>query len=164
MVLFRCLRATYYLRISADRLRIRDVDRGLALDEPAAVAIDRSAGQVRAVAVGRAAIEAAASRPELEVVYPFGHARVPVGDFTVADVLLSRLMRNFTAGMKGLPRPLVRMLVHPVREMEGGLTQIERRVLEELAHNGGARRAVVYQGRELADAEIDSALFRKLTS
>ncbi len=163
MGLLRWLRATYYIRISADRVCLRDVDGGHTLDAPAVVAIERSERRVQAVAVAQAAVEAAAKTPGLELVYPFRHARVPVGDFTVAEILLTDLVRQFVRGIRGWPRAGVRVLIHPLHDLEGGLTQIERRAFLELAHNCGARSVAVYEGRELADHEIDGALFKKLT-
>ena len=44
MVLLKWLTATYYLCLSADRVRIRDVGRGHVLDEPAVVAIEDDGG------------------------------------------------------------------------------------------------------------------------
>jgi len=161
MVLLKWLTATYYLCISADRVRIRDVGRGHSLDEPAVVAIEDDGRRRQVVAIGQEALGVTA-RPGLVLVYPFRHPRVPVGDFVVAEALLAGLVRSFVKGTQGLPRPLMRMLIHPQHELDGGLTQIERRAFEELANNCGARRIAVYEGRELADGDINDALFSKL--
>ena len=154
------LRATYYLRIGADRIRLRDVGSGHALDEAAAVAIETVGAQKRIVALGQAAL-ALEGHGGIELYWPFAHPRVPVGDFTVGEKLLSGLVRRFVTGVPGAWKPMVRVLVHPVRVMEGGLTQIELRAMEELVANAGARRIVVHEGRELVDHEIDAA-FKKL--
>jgi rod shape-determining protein MreB len=161
MVLLKWLTATYYLCLSADRVRIRDVGRGHVLDEPAVVAIEDDGRRRQVVAIGQAALGMPA-RPHLALVYPFRHPRVPVGDFVVADALLAGLVRSFARGIHGFPRPLLRVLIHPQHELEGGLTQIERQAFQELANNCGARRIAVYEGRELADGDINDALFSKL--
>lgn len=154
------VRATYYLRIAADRIRIRDLRSGHVLDEPAAAAIETAGGRMRVLAVGQEAL-GMQGRSGIELRWPFAHPRVPVGDFTVGEVVLAGLVRRFVKGIPGWLRPATRVLVHPVRMMEGGLTQIELRAFEELVHNVGARRLVVHEGGELADHEIDAA-FKKL--
>ena len=154
------LLATYYLRIGADRVRMRDIGSGHALDEAAVVAIETTRGSRRVVAVGAEAL-ALQGRSGVELYWPFAHPRVPIGDFTVGEMLLSGLVRRFVKGIPGWLRPAVRVVVHPVRTMEGGLTQIELRAFEELVTNAGARRVVVHEGGELADHEVGAA-FRKL--
>ncbi|WP_162851016.1 rod shape-determining protein [Panacagrimonas perspica] len=142
-------------------MRIRDVGRGHSLDAPAVVAIEDDGRRRQVIAVGQGALGAPA-RPGLVLAHPFRHPRVPVGDFVVADALLAGLVRSFAKSIHGFPRPLLRVLIHPQHELEGGLTPIERRAFEELANNCGARRIAVYEGPELADRDINDALFSKL--
>jgi hypothetical protein len=46
------------------------------------------------------------------------------------------------------------MLILPMEKTEGGLSQVEERVLQELALGAGARRALVWVGQELSDQEL----------
>jgi len=44
---------------------------------------------------------------------------------------------------------------------EGGLSEVEERVLRELAMCAGASKVVVWVGHELSDAEVKEKLNRK---
>jgi len=46
------------------------------------------------------------------------------------------------------------ILLHPLERIDGGLTQIEERALQELALDSGASRALVWVGSALSDAEV----------
>ena len=46
-----------------------------------------------------------------------------------------------------------RMLMHPMERLEGGLTQIERRVLHEMALTAGAGKVAIWEGHVLTDNE-----------
>lgn len=156
------LLATYYLRIGPERIEIRDVDRGTTLDEVAAIAIGPDArGRKQVVAVGRAALEAARASSGVELHYPFRHPRVPFGDYTVAEKLIQHVVQTFVRS-NGRPRPMTRMVVHPLHRLEGGLTQIEHRAFQELVANAGARHVVIHEGAELLDWKIDDAFFKKI--
>lgn len=79
----------------------------------------------------------------------FSHPRALVGNFTNAEVLL----KNLTKKMGGFTAPSV--VVHPLENVDGGLTQIEERCLRELVIGGtNARMAVVYTGPRLTDSEV----------
>jgi hypothetical protein len=86
---------------------------------------------------------------------PFSHARMLVGDFTAAQVCLTKL----AAQARGTGFALkTEMLMHPMEKLEGGLTQLETRLFEELAAGAGASRVVVWVGPQLSDADVVSKL------
>lgn len=155
------LRATVYVRIGPEKISIRDVRRGTMLEEVAAIAIGGERGKKQVIAVGSEAVAAAQTRADLDLYYPFRHPRVPFGDYTLAEKLLQHLVRRFVNG-NGFPKPMVRVVVHPLHKLEGGLTQIENRAFRELVENAGARQVVLYEGVELSDRQVDDALFEKL--
>lgn len=125
-------------------------------DEAAAIAIrDARTKQALVEAIGNEA-EKLRGRPQVTILYPFAHPRMVVGDFTVAERLLVMAFRAFHKGRGwSFLRPMVRVIVHPLRELEGGLTQVERRALEELMQNCGARRIAMHIGRELTMQEVE---------
>ena len=51
--------------------------------------------------------------------------------------------------------------MHPVGEYVGGLCDVERRLLIELAEGAGSRTAYVWEGDELSDDEIRAGVYRE---
>ena len=86
---------------------------------------------------------------------PFSHPRMLVGDFTAAEACLKALVVETRGSGLVLKTD---MLIHPMERLEGGLTQIESRVFEELAAGAGASRVVVWSGAPLGDAEVAAKL------
>lgn len=78
----------------------------------------------------------------------FSHPRMLVGKFPEAEQLLARLLQDAYGKSLLSPRPVV--TVHPKEMLEGGLTDIEERVMKELALGAGAREAKVWLGEDLA--------------
>ena len=89
---------------------------------------------------------------------PFSTARMLVGDFASADKTLKAAMAQ-VGGKSFLASPSV--LMHPLELVEGGLSQIEERILQELAAGAGARKVRIWLGQELADAELSAKLDAK---
>lgn len=55
-------------------------------------------------------------------------------------------------GRRYPPPPLV--VIQPLEMIEDGLSEVEERVLREVAASAGARKVVVWVGHELSDAEV----------
>jgi hypothetical protein len=85
---------------------------------------------------------------ELAAEVPFTNSRMLVADFTAAQALMKKAMQQ----VKGFLRPAV--VIHPLELIEGGLSEVEKRILLELALGGGAGRVNVWVGPELGDAEV----------
>lgn len=82
---------------------------------------------------------------------PFSHQRSLVGKFSVADPLVREVVKEVCGS--GLFRGL-RILVHPLVNVDGGLTEVEERVFLELARSAGARKVVVWTGKGLSDEAV----------
>jgi rod shape-determining protein MreB len=85
----------------------------------------------------------------------FSHPRMLIGDFTIAQECLKSLLSQAWASRFALSKPV---LIHPLEKIEGGLTQVEERLLQELAVGAGASRVAVWVGKELGDSEAMSKL------
>lgn len=83
----------------------------------------------------------------IEVINPFSHPRSFVADFYVAEKLLQHGLHQIQKSKFFQPAP--RIIMHQLEKTEGGLTNIEERVLRELAFSCGARDAVIYVGAKL---------------
>lgn len=83
---------------------------------------------------------------------PFSSKRLLVGNFTNADKLLRAAVGEAQTS-SFLPRS-VRAVIHPLEKIEGGLSQIEDRVLRELAAGAKVSKVFVHIGDVLSDAQV----------
>lgn len=80
---------------------------------------------------------------------PFSNQRLLVADFAAAQQLLQRGIDEI------LPKRLLRLsrppqlLIQPLERLEGGLSQVEERILLELGLGCGARKVRLHLGSEL---------------
>ena len=82
----------------------------------------------------------------------FSHPRTVLGNFSVAEPLLRQLVTQVAIGR--VLRLAPQILLHPQEKLDGGLTQIEERALQELALAAGAGVVKIWLGAELADPEV----------
>jgi len=83
---------------------------------------------------------------------PFTTSRLLVGEFLAADKTLRTAIQKLYKGRFFTTKPAV--LIHPMEKCDGGLSQIEERVLNELAAGAGARKIIVWVGHTLSDSEV----------
>jgi len=91
---------------------------------------------------------------------PFTTARLLIGQFLAAENLLKRAVKEMSKGRIFAVSPQV--LIQPLEMIEGGLSEVEERVLREVAIGAGASKVVVWVGDELSDAEVREKLSGKL--
>jgi len=87
---------------------------------------------------------------------PFTTARLLIGQFQTAQDLLKRAVKKMSKG--GIFAISPQVLIQPLEMIEGGLCEVEERVLREVAMGAGASRVVVWIGPELSDAEVRQKL------
>lgn len=144
------LKKILYIRISPQRLTIRDPRSGQEFSEIPEVGIAYEPTE-KIIGIGSKARPAVMGTSG-KVVNPFAHPRSLVSDFTVADQLLKMAVRQEFG--KSFFGPSPKIVVHPLGDPDGGFTQIERRALQELALGAGASEAIVWVGRDLTDEEL----------
>ena len=145
----------YYVRIGRNRLSVRDVaGEGQFDDEPIVALSDDSPPKV--LAIGRAAKNTSA-----RWINPFDHPRIILGDFTVAEALITHSFLVVSRRRHIRSSPIV--VIHPIDMLTGGLSSIERRALMELAYGAGAREVHIWEGAELSDAELINHAYRRAT-
>jgi len=83
---------------------------------------------------------------------PFSTSRTLVGHFESAQ----RTLKSVVAQVTSFLAP--NLLMHPLEMVESGLSQIEERVLLELAKGAGANKVVVFVGPALSDNEVSAKL------
>ena len=89
----------------------------------------------------------------------FSTPRLLVGTFTEADSLLKSAVEECVVASEFMPARRL-FVMHPLELVDGGLSQVEHRVLLELAAGSGASKAVVHEGAELADDGVRTAASR----
>lgn len=89
---------------------------------------------------------------------PFTTARLLIGQFDAAESLLKRAFKETASGIFAVSP---QVLIQPLEMIEGGLSEVETRLLREIALGAGAARAVVWVGHELSDAEVREKLSGK---
>lgn len=82
----------------------------------------------------------------------FATERLLVGTFSIAENVLKRAMKQLHQNRWFSPSPIV--VIQPMEKVEKGLSEVEERVLLELAAGAGARRVIVWEGHELSDEEV----------
>ena len=83
----------------------------------------------------------------------FASPRMLIADFTTA-------MHQLKGAVKSLRRGFLppQILVHPMEQIEGGVTQVEYHVFLELGLGAGASKAAVHVGQPLAGDSIKKAI------
>jgi rod shape-determining protein MreB len=148
--MLNAFRPVIYVQISPDRLTVRNVKSGEAISEVPEIAI--AGGSARTVLAVGAEARSAAATQAAEIVNPFRHPRSLVGDFSLGEQVLKAFIRRLQSRSFLSFPPLV--VLHPLGSHDGGLTQVERSALREMAMGAGAAKVVLWVGEELADADV----------
>ncbi len=82
----------------------------------------------------------------------FTKGRQLIAQYSVAEDTLRNGMRKLFANRLFTPSPL--MVIQPMEKTNGGLSEVEERVLRELAASAGARKVVVWVGNKLTNREV----------
>jgi len=85
----------------------------------------------------------------LDASTPFSTNRLLVGEFTIAEELLTI---GFEKILNTFLNPIV--IMHPIDKIDEKLSEVEEKCLKELALNAGAREVRLWIGDELTDEEL----------
>lgn len=135
----------YLLQLWRDRVELRDMRSGETLIEAPVVVLHEQQGKVVFVAAGREAQTMALEQGMRRMCFT-DHPRVLIGDFALAEKYLQWLLKK--AGGARLMPSSPRVVMQQRDCLEGGLTEVELRVLRELALGAGAREVLVLEGAE----------------
>lgn len=86
----------------------------------------------------------------------FTTQRSLVGDFSIAEQALKQAVAE-VLGKSFIPRS-VWAVVHPLEMLEGGLSQVEVRVLRELCIGAGVKKIAVWEGASLSPEQVSKLL------
>jgi hypothetical protein len=85
----------------------------------------------------------------LEATTPFSTKRLLVGQFSIAEKLLKSGLDQLS---KSFISPIV--IIHPLENIDDKLSEVEEKILKELALSAGAREVKLWIGKELTDEEL----------
>lgn len=142
---------TLYIRLSAECLSVLQVESNLLFSDQPWMAMRENKGKRQIVSYGKQALTIA-NEPEIKIANGFKHPRTIIADFTIAELVMSHFVKQVLKPRILCPSPI--MIIHPIDELEGGLTQVEGRALRELCCMAGARDAYCWQGLELSNNEL----------
>ncbi|WP_317932368.1 hypothetical protein [Halioxenophilus sp. WMMB6] len=87
---------------------------------------------------------------------PFTNDRLLVANFSVAEPVLRNLLKSCIGGM--LLKKQARVLIQPLALVDGGLSEVEEKVLRELGLAAGAYKVVLHVGDELSNEQAQARL------
>lgn len=138
------------VELSEKKIVIRAIGKGSMLEYEAYLAVKTTGQKDEVIGVGsKAKLQGGTN---VRVVNPFSHPRSFVADFYVAEHLLQHGLGQIQKSKFFKLAP--RIIMHQLEKTEGGLTNIEERVLRELAFGSGARDVVIYVGDKLDSESI----------
>ncbi|KPA51971.1 rod shape-determining protein [Photobacterium lucens] len=127
------------VELSVKQLSVQIFGTGERVELSPYIAIETKGDKNIVLAVGDKAKSLAGSN--ITVLNPFDHKRSFVGNFAYAEKLLQYAVREVLSNHRFAISP--RIVMHQLEKVEGGLTDIEERVLKELAMVAGAREVLV---------------------
>ncbi|PSV20945.1 rod shape-determining protein MreB [Photobacterium leiognathi subsp. mandapamensis] len=127
------------VELSVKQLSVQIFGTGERVELSPYIAIETKGDKNIVLAVGDKAKSLAG--PNITVLNPFDHKRSFVGNFAYAEKLLQHAVREVLSNHRFAISP--RIVMHQLEKVEGGLTDIEERVLKELAMVAGAREVLV---------------------
>ncbi|WP_031410992.1 rod shape-determining protein [Vibrio parahaemolyticus] len=133
------------MELSERKIVIQTIGNGPKLEYEPYLAVETSGKKSLIKSVGSEA--KLQSGTGIQVINPFSHPRSFIADFYVAEKLIQHGVREVLKSKFFKLSP--RIIMHQLEKVEGGLTNVEERVLRELALSGGAREVITYVGKQL---------------
>jgi len=147
---------TLYVEFSDEWVSIKHVETGNTIEDKPLLAVKQNRKGKNIVHAVGAKVELLQNDATISIHNGFSHPRVCINDFEIAQATLMHFVRK-ALNKTILIRPI--MIMHPKRDLQGGLSRIEERAIKELAEAAGARKCYVWVGRRLKDIEMISLTF-----
>jgi rod shape-determining protein MreB len=143
--LFTFLRSLFsndlLFELSENKVSIKAFSSDMSFEDEPYIALENTKKSEIVKAIGKEA--KSLTSPNIRVLNPFKHSRSFVADFMCVEKILQHAI--YTMHNSKI-RPAPRVIIHQLEKTDGGLTDIEERVLRELALGAGAREVVIYLG------------------
>ena len=99
----------------------------------------------------------ASSGKKVEARGDFSNQRLAVANFMQAEKLLRNAITKVCD--KGLLSASPTVVIHQIYKNEGGLSEVELRVLNELGLGAGARQVTIWQGNSLTREQLQNGAY-----
>ena len=132
------------VELSENKITMQKFSTGQFIEIEPWIALEGAKGKEKIKAIGRQA--KSLSGPTIQTTNPFSHTRSFIGNFTLAEKILQHGI--FTLNSSKL-RAAPRVIMHQLEKTDGGLSDIEERVLRELASGMGAREVLIHTGSKI---------------
>jgi len=142
---------TVYIRFKSDWMSARLVEKNRIYEDKPILAIRKNGKKHRVISIGSNAEIEYIKDNTLILCNGFEHPRSCIKDIEIAAATIRHCIRKLYTRLMFI-RPVI--VLHPLKKVESGLTQIEVRALKELGDSSGARETYVWVGRELRDEEL----------
>lgn len=83
---------------------------------------------------------------------PYQHPRLLIGSISSAEFALVHALAQVKSRN---PLKTVRLLIHPIAEFPGGVSEAEERLFRQLAFDARAASVVLWFGPELTDQQVN---------
>lgn len=146
--MFKLIKSLFFydllVELSENRIVLHKFSTGQFVEIEPWIALDKAKGKEKIIAIGREAKHL--SDTTKLVVNPFSHPRSFIGSFMLAEKILQHGVFMIHGSVFGA-KP--RIIMHQLEKIEGGLTDIEERVLRELASGMGAKQVLIHTGSKI---------------
>lgn len=137
-VLFVFLRSLFsndlLIELSEQKILIKSFSSNATYDDEPWIALENINGIEIVKGIGKEAKKLTGIN--INIVNPFSHTRSFIGSYVLAEKIIQHGVLSIH---KSKIRPAPRIIMHQLEKTEGGLTDVEDRVLRELAVAAGAR-------------------------
>ncbi|NDY72834.1 hypothetical protein DO021_15135 [Desulfobacter hydrogenophilus] len=155
-IINKFFKKTIYIKFSDEWISVKHVETGNTIEDKPLLAIKQNQkGENIVYAIG-SEVEQLPNDTTISIHNGFSHPRVCINDFEIAQTTLMHFIRK-AVNKKLMIRPII--IMHPKKDLQGGLSQIEGKAIKELATVVGAQKCYVWVGRELKDVEMISLNF-----
>lgn len=156
--MFNSIRPPLYMRLSPNRLIVRNVKTKAFISDIPEVALVRGP-KLRILAVGA---EAALRRamPSVEVINPFNPPDSMTSDFSIGGQVLKAFLCRLRGKLFSSISP--RLVFHPQGSAGGSFTQTEINAFREMVRCAGVSHARIWLGPTLSDEEVLSEKYPRV--
>ena len=153
IMLAKFFQKTLYIKIQSHCLFVKHIERNRYLEDIPLIAL-KHRGKKRIIAEIGSRARLLKNQPDIEVINPFEHKRLIFYDLRLA----AHVITHFIYKLKSNPRisctMAPRIIMHPLKKFEGGITEVEHFLLKQLAQEAGAYKSAVWDGAPLSDNEV----------
>lgn len=144
-----------YVQLKAKELTLRNVTQAKVYQDIPVLLIRPQGKRYSVVAHGKKAMSQSLANSETVIVNGFDHPRSIIGDFEAAEKTLGLFLAEVDGRQyRFMPYSPYKVIIHPLENLNGGLTTVEKRALQDMAYRVRARKVIVWEGRLLTDQEI----------